>query len=129
MFKELIRRSTDDLVRGYWISIIKSGPEYEKNELFIGKEILVKSVAHSCGMAEKAVRDQTNKVGDLGEVAQNSKTSQKSMDSFLTKRKAKAPLTIEKFFNSLNEISRVKGNNSNEKRQSILMNLLLEAQN
>jgi hypothetical protein len=31
MFKELIRRSTDDLVRGYWLSIIKSGPEYEKN--------------------------------------------------------------------------------------------------
>ena len=31
MFKELIRRSTDDLVRGYWLSIIKCGPEYEKN--------------------------------------------------------------------------------------------------
>lgn len=51
MFKELIRRSTDDLVRGYWLSIIKCGPEYEKNELFIGKEILVKSVARSCGMS------------------------------------------------------------------------------
>jgi hypothetical protein len=31
MFKELIRKSTDDLVRGYWLSIIKCGPEYEKN--------------------------------------------------------------------------------------------------
>lgn len=26
MFKELVRRSTDDLVRGYWLSIIKCGP-------------------------------------------------------------------------------------------------------
>jgi hypothetical protein len=26
MFKELIRKSIDDLVRGYWISIIKCGP-------------------------------------------------------------------------------------------------------
>lgn len=31
MFKDLIRKSVDDLVRGYWISIIKCGPEYEKN--------------------------------------------------------------------------------------------------
>ena len=31
MFKTLIRRSTDDLVRGYWLSIMKCGPEYEKN--------------------------------------------------------------------------------------------------
>jgi hypothetical protein len=37
MFKELVRRSTDDLVRGYWLSIIKCGPEYEKYELGIGK--------------------------------------------------------------------------------------------
>lgn len=94
MFKELIRRSTDDLVRGYWLSIIKCGPEYERNELFIGKEILVKSVARSCGMSEKQVRDQVNKCGDLGEVAQNSKATQKTMDSFFTKKRAKVPLTI-----------------------------------
>ena len=31
MFKDLARRSTDDLVRGYWLSIVKCGPEYESN--------------------------------------------------------------------------------------------------
>lgn len=112
MFKELIRRSTDDLVRGYWLSIIKCGPEYEKNELFIGKEILVKSVARSCGMSDKQVRDQINKLGDLGEVAQNSKSSQKTMDSFFMTKKKKTPLTIEKIFNSFIKISKTKGNNS-----------------
>lgn len=129
MFKELIRRSTDDLVRGYWLSIIKCGPEYEKNELFIGKEILVKSVARSCGMSEKQVRDQVNKVGDLGEVAQNSKASQKTMDAFFTKKKVKVPLSIEKVFNSFIRISKTKGNNSQAEKENILINLLLEATN
>ena len=31
MFKDLAKRSTDDLVRGYWLSIVKCGPEYERN--------------------------------------------------------------------------------------------------
>ncbi len=116
MFKELIRRSTDDLVRGYWLSIIKCGPEYERNELFIGKEILVKSVARSCGMSEKQVRDQVNKVGDLGEVAQNSKATQKTMDSFFTKKRAKVPLTIEKVFATFIKIGKTKGNNSQSEK-------------
>lgn len=37
MFKELIRESTEDLVRGYWLSIMKIAPDYERNELGIGK--------------------------------------------------------------------------------------------
>jgi ATP-dependent DNA ligase len=45
-------------------------------------------------MSEKQVREQVNKIGDLGEVAQSSKATQKTMDSFFTKKKAKIPLTI-----------------------------------
>jgi ATP-dependent DNA ligase len=63
-------------------------------------------------MSEKQVRDQVNKIGDLGEVAQNSKATQKTMDSFFTKKKEKIPLTIEKIFNSFIKIGKTKGNNS-----------------
>lgn len=63
-------------------------------------------------MSEKQVRDQVNKIGDLGEVAQNSKATQKTMDSFFTKKKEKIPLTIEKIFNSFLKIGKTKGNNS-----------------
>ena len=49
------------------------------------------------------------------------------MDSFFTKKKAKEPLTIEKVFNSLHKIASTKGNNSNTEKESILMNLLLQA--
>jgi len=82
-------------------------------------------VARSCGMGEKQVRDQVNKVGDLGEVAQNSKASQKTMDSFFKTKKEKIPLTIEKVFNSFIKISKTKGNNSQSEKENILINLLL----
>ncbi len=49
----------------------------------------MKSVAQSCGLSDKQVRDQHIKLGDLGEVAQNSKSTQKTMDSFFTQKKKK----------------------------------------
>ena len=67
------------------------------------------------------------KVGDLGEVAQNSKSTQKTMDAFFTKKKVKDPLSIEKVFTSLRKISQTKGNNSNSEKESILMNLLINS--
>lgn len=30
MFKALLRESPEDLVQGYWLSILKIGPDYEK---------------------------------------------------------------------------------------------------
>ena len=40
-------------------------------------------------MSDKQVREASIKTGDLGEVAQNSKSTQKTMDSFFTKKKEK----------------------------------------
>ena len=56
MFTKLMKESTEDLIRGYWLSIMKIGPDYEKNELGIGKEILLKSVVNNCGLNEKQIR-------------------------------------------------------------------------
>lgn len=125
MFKQLMRKSTDDLVRGYWLSIIKCGPEYEKNELFIGKQILMKAVARSCGSSVTMIRELVKETGDLGIAAQRCKTGQKTMSSFLKNLKPPPPLTIEKVFNSLVKISQTKGNNSQSDKQNILQNLLL----
>lgn len=89
LFKSLIRESTEDLIQGYWLSILKIGPDYEKNELGIGKEILLKAISKSCGMSEKQIRDKNVQIGDFGQIAQSSKSTQKTMDSFFTKKKAK----------------------------------------
>ena len=72
----------------------------------------MKAVSRSCGMSVKQVRDQVNIEGDLGQVAQKSKSSQKTMLSFITKKIEKVSLTIEKVFNTFIKISQTKGNNS-----------------
>jgi DNA ligase 1 len=127
MFKELMRRSVDDLVRGYWLSIIKCGPEYEKNELGIGKEILMKAVSRACGSSVSQIRELVKETGDLGLAAQKVKSGQKMMSSFLKNLKTPPPLTIEKVFNGFVKISKTKGNNSISEKQAILENLLLES--
>ena len=67
-------------------------------------------------MSEKQVRDQFNKIGDLGEVAQSSKATQKTLTSFFSSKKVKTPLTIEKIMNSLIRITQTKGSNSQSEK-------------
>jgi ATP-dependent DNA ligase len=62
-------------------------------------------------------------------VAQKSKSSQKTMHSFITKKIEKVPLTIEKVFNAFIKISKTKGNNSQLEKENILNNLLIESCN
>lgn len=40
-------------------------------------------------MSEKQVREKNIQLGDFGEVAQSSKSTQKTMDSFFTKKKVR----------------------------------------
>ena len=40
-------------------------------------------------MSEKKIRQKNIQIGDFGQVAQNSKSTQKTMDAFFTKKKAK----------------------------------------
>lgn len=93
LFKSLARSNADDLIRAYLLSVIKLGPDYEKQELGIGKEILTKAISKSCGKSEKQIRDAFQAVGDLGEVAMTAKSTQKTMDSYFIKKKEAARLT------------------------------------
>ena len=91
---------------------MKCGPEYEKYELGIGKEILTKAVASACGSTTSKIRESVKETGDLGLTAQKFKMGQKTMNHFLKNLKPPAPLTIEKVFNGFVKIARAKGNNS-----------------
>lgn len=67
-------------------------------------------------MSDKQVREKNQKIGDFGEVAQHSKSSQRTLDSIFTKKKTKEPLTIDKVFSSLRKMASAKGNNSNAEK-------------
>lgn len=62
-------------------------PAYSGKELGIGDAILIKSVAQASGRQESQVKKEYNELGDLGEVACNSKGKQRTMF-------AQKPLTV-----------------------------------
>lgn len=41
----------------YYFSILKIAPDYELNELGVGKEILMKAISKSTGRTEKKLRE------------------------------------------------------------------------
>ena len=129
LFKNLCERNPEDLIRAYQLSIIKTGSDYEKKELGIGNQILIKAISKSTGKSEKQIRDSFQVLGDLGDVAASAKSTQKTMDSYFIKKTTALPLTIDKVFNILNGISEIKGNNSATEKENKIMELLRESKN
>jgi hypothetical protein len=66
---------------------VQVAPAYSGKELGIGDAILIKSVAQASGRQEAQVKKEYNELGDLGEVACNSKGKQRTMF-------AQKPLTV-----------------------------------
>lgn len=127
LFKAFCKSNVEDLIRAYLMSVIKLGPDYEKQELGVGREILTKAISKSCGKSEKQIRDAFQTVGDLGEVAMTAKLTQKTMDSYFIKKKETARLTINHVFETLIRVSRCKGNNSATEKENLLMKLLMDS--
>lgn len=55
--------------------IIKLAPEYEAVETGVGQELVLKSVAKSCGKTPKQIRDAFKEEGDLGVIVAKGKKS------------------------------------------------------
>lgn len=90
-------------------------PEYESLELGIGESLLMKAIGESCGRTLAQVKAEYKKIGDLGEVAFNSRTRQKTL--FKSK-----PLTVRGVFDELKKVAKTSGK---DVRRSVLFLLLL----
>lgn len=77
-------------------------PEYESIELGIGESLLMKAIGESCGRTLAQVKAEYKKIGDLGEVAFNSRTRQKTL--FKSK-----PLTVKGVFDELKKVAKTSG--------------------
>jgi len=75
MFRSIILLNPSQLIYSYYFCILKIAPDYEVNELGIGKEILLKAISKSCGREVRQLSKEYQKEGDLGAVAANSKMS------------------------------------------------------
>ena len=62
--------------------------EYIQEDLGVGNETMLKSCAYATGSTRAAIKEDVNKLGDLGKVIEERKSKTQTMDSFFTKKAA-----------------------------------------
>jgi len=67
--------SEQDLLSTVYLSINKIAPPYEGLELGVGEQVLMKSISSATGTEVKWLKKSYQTTGDLGSVAQTSKSS------------------------------------------------------
>ena len=60
--------------------------EYLQEDLGVGNETMLKSCAHAAGSNRKTIKEEVDKVGDLGKVIEERKAKTQTVDSFFTKK-------------------------------------------
>ncbi|KAA1074966.1 hypothetical protein PGT21_025855 [Puccinia graminis f. sp. tritici] len=118
---QVISRTPDELLKVIYLCINRLCPDYEGIELGIGESLLIKAIGSSMGRTIAQVKADFKKVGDLGSVAQNSRTTQKTM--FKPKL-----LTVNSVYQDLKTIATTSGNSSQAKKVGIITKLLASCQ-
>jgi DNA ligase 1 len=57
-FRSVIILNPKQLIFSYYFCILKIAPDYEGNDLGVGKEILMKALASSSGREVKKIREE-----------------------------------------------------------------------
>ncbi|AOA63434.1 GQ67_04253T0 [Komagataella phaffii] len=106
------------LVEVIYLMINRLGPDYELDlELGLGETLLVKAIAEGTGRTPQRIRSELHKLGDIGLVAQNSRSRQPTM--FKSK-----PLTIHSVFENLTKIAKSSGNASQARKIGLINQML-----
>ncbi|BGP20443.1 ATP-dependent DNA ligase Cdc17 [Rhodosporidiobolus nylandii] len=118
---DVIERTPEDLVKVVYLCINRLAPEYTSLELGIGEQLLQKAIGESCGRTLAQVKAEYKKVGDLGQVAQDSRTRQKTLF------KAK-PLTVRGVFGELEKVAKSSGKDSQTRKVNLIKGLLAKCE-
>ncbi|XWS29030.1 hypothetical protein CRYUN_Cryun25bG0121800 [Craigia yunnanensis] len=120
MLRTVIDTTPDDLAATVYLAANKVAPAHEGLELGIGDASIIKALAEACGRTESQVKSQYKDKGDLGLVAQASRSSQSMM-------RKPDPLTVVKVFDTFRLIAKESGKDSQEKKKNRIKALLVAA--
>lgn len=106
-------------------------PAYECVELGIGDALLLKAIAEAYGSNLKAVKRKYEEDGDLGIVAQNFKSKQRTLGGFFSKGKVatKKQWSCQEILQAFRDIANMKGNQSQKLKTDKIKKLLVHASN
>ena len=117
-FRAVMTQTPADLLASVYMTLGRLAPAWEGVELGIGDSILMKAIAVSCGRSPAQIKADTEKLGDLGLVAEQSRGGQRTMFQ-------PAILTVPSVFRKLQEIARITGNSSGSKKVDLIQSLLV----
>jgi len=118
--RAVLATSPQDLLAVVYLSINQIAPSHEGLELGIGDATLIKALAEATGRKESVVKKDYDEQGDLGTVAQVSRSMQKTMFQ-------PAPLTVQKVIAAFREIAATNGAKSGEKKRALIKKLLVSS--
>uniref|UniRef100_A0A182Y9W0 DNA ligase n=1 Tax=Anopheles stephensi TaxID=30069 RepID=A0A182Y9W0_ANOST len=117
-FRSVILLSPKDLLASVYLCLNQLAPAYEGVELGIAEFSLMKAIAQSTGRSLAQIKADAQTTGDLGLVAEQSKSSQHLMFR-------PAPLTVEVVFAKLREIASMTGSSSMAKKMDKIQSMFV----
>ena len=120
-YRSVIALSPNELIFCVYLSLNKLAPAYEGTELGVGEHLLIKALAESTGRSVSKIKVDLSDSGDLGSVAESSRSNQKVM--FVP-----APLTIPVVFKKLKQIAAIAGSSSMNQKVTLIKSLLIACQ-
>jgi len=129
IFRSVITLTPEEMVICYYLSTGKLAPDYRGVEIGVGFEILRSCTAKATGRSDKEIRQEFSSQGDLGEVVESCKSTQKSLSGFFIKKGPPTVLTCSEVFEDAMKVANTSGQNSTKLKQSIILRLLKDGTN
>ncbi|GBG87375.1 hypothetical protein CBR_g45434 [Chara braunii] len=120
VFRTVMQTTPEDLLPVVYLSVNKVASPHEGIELGIGEATLTKALAEATGRKESQIKHECKETGDLGLVAQHSRTTQRTMF-------APQPLTCVKVLEAFLFIAKETGPSSQDKKRGRIKSLLVSA--
>ena len=117
-FRSVMILSPDDLLYSVYLCLNRIAPAYEGIELGIGEGLLVKAIASTTGRSAQQIKADQAKEGDLGIVAENSRSTQRTMFQ-------PQPLKIPSVFKQLKAIAEMTGHSSQNTKVQKIQSMLV----
>ncbi|PWA99704.1 DNA LIGASE 6 [Artemisia annua] len=117
MFRSLLVLSPEDVLPAVYLCTKKIAPDHENTELNIGGSIVTAALEEACGTNRSKIRELYTSLGDLGDVAQLCRQTQKLLAP-------PAPLSIRGVYSVLRDISVQTGNGSIMRKRNLIVNLM-----